>query len=102
MPTKTPHIDDIPNAVFAWLKTKKLSFEAKLYTPEAWRARAEKYGSDSLFTITSEGPLNRLINYPDSKADVKLINSFEKYLEKLGIYYELGYAWSFHFYRVSK
>lgn len=100
MPKKLPHVEDVPNAVMAWLKKKKLAFGASYYTAERWKERAEKYGQGSLFTITSEGPLNHLINYPESKADVKRLEEFEKFLESLGVYYELGYAWSVHFYRM--
>lgn len=98
MATKLPHIDDVPKAVMAWLKKKKLDHDTTLYMPDQWKARGEKYGSNSLFTITTEGRLNHILNYPESKQDFKVIDDFSEFLKKLGIYYEMGYAWTLHFY----
>jgi len=98
MATHLPHIDDIPKAVWAWLVKRKLTYDTHLYTPEKWRARGEKYGNDALFTITTEGELNHILNYPESKHDFKVIDDFSKFLKKLGVYYEQGHAWSLHFY----
>jgi hypothetical protein len=95
---KLPHVSDVPNAVWAWLEKKKVTYDANLYTPEAWAARGETYGQGSLFTITSEGPLNHIINDPQGRADMKFIQDFGAFLGKLGIYYEQGFSWSLHFY----
>lgn len=98
MTKKLPHVSDVPNAVMAWLGKNHLTHDTHLYTPEEWKARGEKYGQGSLFTITTEGSLNHLINYPETAADARLLEQFGRFLEKLGVYYEQGYAWSLHFY----
>jgi len=97
-----PHVSDVPNAVMAWLKERGLTYDTHLYTPEAWRRRGEKYGNGSLFTITTEGTLNHILNYPESKADLLLIDQFQAFLKELGIYYEQGFAWSLHFYQTGE
>jgi len=98
---KLPHVTDIPNAVWAWLVKKGVTYDAHLYTPAAWMARGEKYGQGALFTITSEGPFAHTINDPQGRADAKFIEDFSAFLAKLGIYYEQGFSWSFHFYPVE-
>jgi hypothetical protein len=95
---KLPHVDDLPNAIKAWLKKRKLDYDVFFFSASAWQDRGEKYGKGSLFTMTAEGTLNHILNYPETKADVRIAEAFLKFLEKLGIYYVQGYAWSFHFY----
>lgn len=88
--------------VWSWLKRqpgRKLTYDAGIYSQYRWDSiRSEPYGREALFTITSEGPLGRTINYAEHPDDVRLVERFERMLAGHGIYYEMGFSWSFHFY----
>jgi hypothetical protein len=93
--------DDKGAMVWAWLKNRgdDLTFDAKLWSADEWHKRGEDYGEGALFTITTEGPLNGIINGHYSGPEVdKTLRDFDKMLKGLGIYYELGNSWSLHFY----
>jgi len=85
-------------AVRAWLKRHHLFHSMTFYTRDEWLARGEPHGNNALFTITAEGPFYHLMNYPESRAQFRLIDDFNLLLKKRGLYYEQGFAWSFHFY----
>jgi len=93
-------MDPDAKAVLDWIKRHDLlGPDVHLYTPEAWARRGEPYGRNAIFTITAEGPLNHLINAPETREDRRLIASLNRLLERRGLWYEQGYSWSFHFYR---
>jgi hypothetical protein len=97
--TAEPENYELGNKVWKWLNREDLTYDAALYSQRSWDdERREEYGRGALFTITTEGPLNQLLNYPQGKAAYDLIEKFEKYVRRLGIYYEMGYSWSLHFY----
>ncbi len=81
-----------------YLKKNKLSHESHVYTQEEWRERGEEYGNDAVATIATEGPLYDLLNNGDWPGASSEIRSFEEFLTGLGLWYELGYAWSAHLY----
>lgn len=53
-----------------------------------------EYGVDKWVSMSFEGPFNHMINYPQCKRDDRIVNKFEKLLNSMGGYSELGYAWS--------
>jgi ubiquitin-protein ligase len=78
-----------------WLRKHDLLYDTKVYTPDEWLARGEKYGERSLLTITTEGPLYDMMN---DGWNPRLYEKFQAFLTSIGIWYELGYAWSIHLY----
>lgn len=91
--------DPNARAILDWLKRRDLDHGVSFYTPEQWAARGEPYGDDALFTLAAEGAFNHLMNYPESREDDLLIAEFNGLLRRLGLRYEQGFAWSFHFHR---
>lgn len=69
----------------------------KVYTKRDWNDRGEQYGRTADLTLIIEGsPLYAALNYgePGWEADTKL----RELAAANGYYYELGHAWSVHFY----
>jgi hypothetical protein len=97
-----PVVFELGDALWKWLKRQRtwdLTYDAGIYSQYAWDTRKnEPYGRGALFTITSEGPLSRTINQPSHPDDFKLIERFHGEVARLGLHYEMGYHWSFHFY----
>lgn len=97
----SPEVYEAAMKVWAWLKRRGLTYDAAIFSRYRWdTVRNERYGRGALFTITHEGPLNELVNYP-SKAQMKVLRQFDAMLSGLQLFYEMGYAWSLHFYPVS-
>jgi hypothetical protein len=88
----------IAKRIWTWLERHDLTYDARLYPKKQWRARGETFGTDALFTIVTEGPLYELINYAETPSAARLLAAFTEYVEAQGVWYELGYAWSLHFY----
>jgi ubiquitin-protein ligase len=85
-----------------YLSKKKLNHDARVYKQAEWQARKEKYGNEAVLTITTEGPLYSLLNdgsWPEAAEEITDLNSF---LESMGVYWELGYAWSVHLYPIRR
>jgi len=89
------------NEIWAWIVKNDLHGDAQLYSADQWKARKERWGRDSLFTIITEGPLYDLLNsyYSHPYAD-RLRRQLGQIMKKNGVYYELGFAWSMHFYPI--
>ena len=88
--------------IWKWILANELEYDAKLYSTEEWKKKGERWGNNALFTIVTEGPHYELVNsYMDSSSERKLTSQLDKLMKKLGIYYELGFAWSMHFYSVE-
>lgn len=71
----------------------------KWYSTKDWVARGEKYGNKAEATIViEESCWNQVLNYGagDGKCWSRLIDMLEKH----GLFYELGYSWSLHFYKI--
>jgi len=84
-----------------YLVQNKLDYDSGIYTQEQWRARGEQYGTDAVLTITTEGPLYDVLNFHGGASTYREEEKFRSFLEKLGYYYELGYAWSVHIYPIN-
>ena len=81
-----------------YLHRKDLSRDSSIYTPEQWRQRGETVGRNAILTIATEGPLYSLINRPEWRGAASEHADFTDFLGSLGVYYELGHAWSLHLY----
>lgn len=81
-----------------------LDHDTWVYTQDEWRKRGEPYGNDAVLSIASEGGLYRLINGGPPRDELGRaawqaeIDTFNAWLERYRLYYEMGFAWSFHFY----
>jgi ubiquitin-protein ligase len=84
--------------VETYLRVHDLDFDARVHTQEEWRRRGEKYGNDAVVTITTEGPLGRLLNYGDWPGSEEEIEDWSRFIVSMGLYWDLGYAWSVHLY----
>ena len=89
-------------AIEQFLQSRGLSHDSHVYSQEEWRARGEKYGNEAPFTITTEGPLYALLNRGDWETAADELADFNRFLESLGYYYELGYAWTVHLYPTAQ
>jgi hypothetical protein len=91
-------VDDVRREIVKWMESKDLYHDVHVYTQEEWQKRGEKFGNTGILTITAEGPFYQVMNYPESKADVRLIDEFNAFMDKLGFWTEQGYAWTWHLY----
>ena len=75
---------------------------AKVYTAKEWRNRGERYGKNSLATIVIDGSwLYDVFNaYDCSGFAQKAAMQFSDFLGLNGFYFEMGYAWSLHIYKI--
>ncbi len=92
----------VKEEIEAYLKAKDLAFDSHVYLREEWRERDEKYGNDAVITITTEGPLGRLLNYGDWSGAEEELEDWNRFLEERGLWWELGYAWSVHLYPTDR
>jgi hypothetical protein len=73
--------------------------DARLYTKEEWNDRGEEYGKKADLTLTIDGsPLYRALNY--GEPDWSYMEALNALAKRYGYYYEQGYAWTVHFYKV--
>lgn len=89
-------------AIEQYLKAHDLSHDSHVYTREKWRERNEKYGNEAELTITTEGPLYALLNRGDWETAAEELDDFNRFLDSLGLWYELGYAWTVHLYPTER
>jgi hypothetical protein len=70
------------------------------YSTEEWQERGEQFGRNALLTIViEESPWYNVLNgLVDSKAAADASDALEDLMEEHGVWYELGHAWSMHFY----
>lgn len=97
-PKEGPSAEAIKANVEFYLARNKLSHDSHVYTQEEWVKRGEKYGNDAQVTIATEGPLYALLNQGDWPGATFEIERFNGFLAQLGLYWDLGYAWSVHLY----
>lgn len=93
---------DVKAKLEEWLKDNEVSTDAHIYTNKEWNDRGEEYGKDAVLTIAAEGPFYRMMNHAEHWSDRNLQAKFAKLLEKLNLWYEQGYAWTWHLYPKSE
>ena len=72
-----------------------LLYDAEVYTGKQWGERGEEYSNGATVVVTTEGPLYKALNYGFEETPAfRTEKLFREFLEALGYYYELGYAWS--------
>lgn len=97
--TKT---EALRHEIYEWVKKNRLGPDVFFYSAADWQKRGEEYGNTAPLTVTFEGTLNHVLNYPRSEEDVRLYREFmEEIPERHGFYVEQGYAWSAHFYQTE-
>jgi hypothetical protein len=94
---KIKHMNKTYKLIQAYLdKNPSLVGDAKLLTNYEWKNRGEKYCLTSQCTLIVDGsPLYDMVNCYGLHKEMA---AFVNFLQKNGIYHELGYAWSIHFY----
>ena len=71
----------------------------RFYTPDQWAMRGESIGEGALLSMTFEGTIYEHLNYNGLEGyTFALMESINAELNKLGVYYEQGFAWSLHVY----
>ena len=85
--------------IWRWAYRHKPTTDFAMYSAESWAARHESVGMKAVFTITCEGAPLRVLYYDE--ADTKAKEEFDEIVGKHGFYYEWGYHWSMHFYKLE-
>lgn len=69
------------------------------YTHAQWKRRGEKWGNDSVCTLTGEGGLFHALNsYGDPSFDAAMFELLSAIANVYGLWWEMGYHWTVHFY----
>lgn len=83
-------------AVDTFMDDRGLRGDARFYSREEWEDRGEDYGRNAYLTLVIDGsPLFELLNYC---TNVKTYDAFDAMVRDTGFWFELGYAWTVHFY----
>jgi hypothetical protein len=92
-----PSIEELKEAVEAWLVDRELDRDTVFDSREEWKARNERYLADAELVLVFEGGLYSVMNghHQDS---IELYDEFEQLVRGLGYFFELGHAWSMGFY----
>lgn len=85
-------------AMSRWIDWHNVRSDVGYYSADDWKRRGEKYGEGAPIHMTIEGPLNHILNYPESEEDDDIGSDFYAFADDLGYRPEMGYAWSVHFY----
>lgn len=94
-------VQDLIGWVEEYLFENHMDRDTHVMSTEEWTGRGEKYGEGSIITIATEGPIGRLLNgYDDGHGldyQAKL-GRWNDFLASMGLWWDLGYAWSIHLY----
>lgn len=98
----TDPVDALKKAIEEWARKNDLWIDSRFYSPEEWAARGEPFGNEAVLTLTTEGPLNHVLNLHDINGSyrysIKMHDEFNRLVLACGYWYEMGYAWTVHFY----
>jgi hypothetical protein len=87
------------------MKRKDLWGGAKFCEQHTWEVNfAEHVGRGAAITLAIDAsPMYGLLNHPDAWDGTtrEAVEQFDDLVERCGFYYEFGYAWSLHFYRLE-
>jgi hypothetical protein len=83
----------------AFIKKNGL-IDVHIYSVDEWRKRRESYGNRAILTMTFEGELYHVLNGSVKDHD-KMRGQLDTISKKHGVFMELGFAWSGHFYPVD-
>lgn len=95
-----PEVEELKREIDLYLETHGLHDDTGVLTQDEWKARGEKYGNEAPITITTEGNLGRLLNghMEWNQYTQEELAEWDRFLDSLGLFWELGYAWSVHLY----
>ena len=91
-------VAELQRKVQDWLNYREFTDDTMFWSRERWLARKENMCDDADLHLTTEGNLYELVNGNDED---DLRGELNKLLERLGYWWEHGYAWSIHFYPLS-
>jgi len=92
-------IEKLSKMLKLWFAKNELDGDLSFHSIEKWKQRNEPYLNDSEMVITTEGPLNFIINFNNGH---EIHNEFEELLESFGYYYDLGYSWCLGIYKIDE
>jgi hypothetical protein len=93
---------ELATAITTWLAANEVSHDAHVHSAAAWKKRGETVCFDADLHLTAEGAFYAVFNHPSGAADHRLVKEFIALIENAGYYYEQGFAWSWHFYRMAR
>ncbi len=83
-------------AITEWMIKEEILGDAFFVDIEAWRARNEPYGNDSLLVLVFDSStLHTMLNYGGDTME------FDDLVESFGFWYELGHSWNMGFYPIE-
>ncbi|MBS0510499.1 MAG: hypothetical protein JSR42_04815 [Proteobacteria bacterium] len=83
-------------ALTEWMIKEEILGDAFFVDIEAWRARNEPYGNDSLLVLVFDSStLHTMLNYGGDTME------FDDLVESFGFWYELGHSWNMGFYPIK-
>jgi hypothetical protein len=89
----------LKRALQRYLKSKALDGpDVHYYSKREWQERGEPYGNDAPLSMTFEGGLNHVLNYPETRAAQQVRTDLEDLAHEHGFFFEQGFGWSAHFY----
>lgn len=93
-----PDVRKLRRVVDKFLDDRHLRGDAKLYSKTEWKERGEPYGNEAALTLVIDGsPMFEALNCGEGNG-WKTMEAFQEAVESCGFWYELGFAWSVHFY----
>jgi hypothetical protein len=86
----------LAQALDAYLRPNGFMYDARFWSPEEWAEKGETtMGEGAELHLTYEGPLYTALNYGRGVEYAKILEIANSH----GYWFELGYAWSMHFYK---
>ena len=101
MPTTPTPLASLKREVKAFIKRSGFDYDMGFYNKSQWRARGEPFGNEADWSMTFEGPLYEALNY-GSYGGYRAggaVDFMAETARKYGYFFEMGYAWSGHFYK---
>lgn len=92
--------DDLKAAIEKYVARWSLGGNHTFYDPKQWQERGEEIGLYADLTLTCEGDLYNILNGYASDS-TQLSDDFSRIVNAAGYWWEPGYTWAFHFYKME-
>jgi hypothetical protein len=93
--------DKLKESIQKWIDKWKLNGDNHFYTTKEWQDKGEEIGSYADLTLVCEGNLNYVLNGYSSDSR-HLIDDFNRVVNTSGYWWEWGFSWSVHFYKMEE
>ena len=94
--TQRVSVQELERKVQAWINYRELG-RVRFVSKADWQKRGETVCPNAELTMITE-EAQRLVHSLNYEIDDELWAEFDKLLERLGYWFELGFVWSVHFY----